>query len=151
MLQVARPRSRGCHPDYFGRVWLPGVVKATIYEDHGDPKDDKVPKIDFWVFGEEAKKVNGGDEYLPIQFTIDSKAACGLKGLKAIRSGVIIVCVRIDELLEWEKSRDSSLRDVVRWRIYKEFWATVYKVAQTFPYMHFARPMCRLARFELTH
>ncbi|OIO49724.1 MAG: hypothetical protein AUJ39_00540 [Parcubacteria group bacterium CG1_02_42_13] len=117
------------------------VAKGTIHEDH------KL-KIDFWVFAQEAKKINGGDEYLPIQFTIDKNAACGTKGRDAIRNGIIIICIEVKELLEWKHSEDSSLRDVVRWRIYREFWDMAEKIVKAFPYINLTKPKCQLARFK---
>jgi len=116
------------------------VAKGTIYEDHR-------LKIDFWVFGEEAKKVNGG-EYVPIQFTVDRQAACGTKGLQAIRGGVIIVCIGFQDLIQWENSQDPSLKDVIRWRIYHDFWESAFKVVKAFHWIHWAKPMCKLDRFK---
>lgn len=117
------------------------VAKGTIYEDH-------VLKIDFWAFGEEAKRINGGREYLPFQFTIDRNAACGTKGKDAIRNGIIIVCIEAQELIEWRNAYDASLKDIARWRIYRKFWDTALIIAKAFPYINFAKPKCKLARFK---
>lgn len=117
------------------------VVKATIHE-------DCVEKKDFWGFGEEAKKINGGNEYLPFQFTIDRDAACGTKGKDAIKNGIIIVYMEAEELLEWRDSRDASLKDVIRWRVYRKFWDRASAIAKAFPYMNFAKPKCKLSRFR---
>lgn len=117
------------------------VVKGTIHEDH------KL-KIDFWVFGEEAKKVNGGGEYVPIQFTIDRQAACGTKGFQAIKGGVIIVCIDVKDLIQWKNSQDTSLRDVIRWRIYCDFWESASKVVKAFHWIHLTKPRCKLNRFK---
>jgi len=114
------------------------VVKGTIHE-------DCVLKIDFWVFGKEAEKVNGGNEFLPIQFTVDPEAACGTKGIEALKNGIIIVCIRGEMIMEWEKSHDSSLKE----KIYQQFWGVVHTIAQARPYMKYATPKTKLVRFEL--
>ncbi|OGY58036.1 MAG: hypothetical protein A3D47_02415 [Candidatus Colwellbacteria bacterium RIFCSPHIGHO2_02_FULL_43_15] len=121
------------------------VAKATIHEDH------KL-KIDFWVYsadlrcnGESANK-----DFLPIQFTIDKNAACGLKGRDALRQGVVILFIESDDLLEWKTMSDVTLKEVVKLRIYRNFCDSVKRIEEYFErtYIKIAQPMTMLRRFE---
>lgn len=128
------------------------VVKSTIHEDH---------KLgyDFLVYSEEADEVNNngnhnGDEhkdpdnYLAIQFTIDSQAAAGGKGIKALRSGIFIVCIPVDDLKEWRDTDDDGIKKVIQWRIYRRFWEIVKTISKNVPYFNPMRPTCKLKRFN---
>lgn len=135
-------KSKGHEAEYLVQALLVEsgyrVVKGTVHEDH-------ILKIDFWIFGEEVKKVNDGDEFLAIQFTTDLRAAYGFKGQDCIQRGIMIVYIDADMILEWKKSKDYSLRE----KICNKFWQIVFGVAQTHPYMKHIKPANRLARFEL--
>lgn len=121
------------------------VVKATIHEDH-------VRKIDFWVYSAEIH-CNGeyaNEDFLPIQFTIDRNAACGLKGRDALKQGIVIIFVDANDLLEWKNFSDTTLKEVVKLRIYRSFCDSVKRIEEYFKstYIKVAQPMTMLRRFE---
>lgn len=128
------------------------IVKATIHEDH---------KLgyDFLVYNKEADEINGngshnGDEhknpenYLAVQFTIDSQAAAGEKGLRALRNGIFIFCAPVDDLKEWRDTTNSEVKEAIQWRIYRKFWEVIKAIFRKIPCFNPMRPRSKFDRFK---
>jgi len=109
------------------------VIKATNYEDCEDPSGKK----DFWIY---SKEINGGDGYVPIQFTVNRQAACGDKGIKAISKGVVIIFIEDNKIIEWKRCKDESLKADIAEKITKSFWERVQNIVNSFHMKRFSKP-----------
>jgi len=92
------------------------IRRATYREDH-------VEKVDFWVWSTECEK------WIPVQFTLDRKAAVSWKGIDALRRGIVISWLDSDELRGWATSHSEKVAN----KLAGQFWGQLERVLQISP------------------